>query len=405
MTLPNDSYDAIIIGGGPAGSSAAIHLANRGVRVLLAEQKKFPRAKLCGEFISPECLDHFVRLGVMSQIELAEGAAITETVFYASNGRNVSIPSQWFGGRRVAALGLSRSEMDARLLTRARQVGVEVREETHASNLVIDSDRACGVELRSANGDIRIEHAPITMDATGRARSIARRVEKNDRSAKRQRQSRFVAFKAHLTGARGAPDRCEIYVYRGGYGGLNSIENGMSNICFIAAARDVRRLGGDAERVMREVVERNQRARWTLANAKNVSPWLAVALDGFGRRSLVPADGLLTIGDAASFIDPFTGSGMLMAMESGELAAVSLTKYLPRLRHRETFQLLANDYRASYDARFRSRLRVSAVLRRVAFMPRIAEATIFTVGASDRIRRRLARSTRTHVDEISVGVR
>ena len=61
-------YDVIIAGGGPAGSSAAIHLATRGARVLLAEQKKFPRAKLCGEFISPECALHFERLGVVDQI-------------------------------------------------------------------------------------------------------------------------------------------------------------------------------------------------------------------------------------------------------------------------------------------------------------------------------------------------
>jgi flavin-dependent dehydrogenase len=63
-----DAYDVIIAGAGPAGSSAAIHLGARGVRVLLVEQKKFPRAKLCGEFISPECQDHFEKLGVARSI-------------------------------------------------------------------------------------------------------------------------------------------------------------------------------------------------------------------------------------------------------------------------------------------------------------------------------------------------
>ena len=67
-------FDAIIIGGGPAGSSAAIHLAGRGARVLLAEQKRFPREKLCGEFISPECLEHFARLGVLERMTQADGA-------------------------------------------------------------------------------------------------------------------------------------------------------------------------------------------------------------------------------------------------------------------------------------------------------------------------------------------
>src|SRR5262249_17264945 len=121
MALSNSfDYDVIIAGGGPAGSSAAIHLATRGVRVLLAEQKKFPRAKLCGEFISPECVPHFERLGVIDRMLVAHPAAIAETVFYARKGRYVSVPSAWFGAKG-AALGLSRAEMDERLLRRAAE--------------------------------------------------------------------------------------------------------------------------------------------------------------------------------------------------------------------------------------------------------------------------------------------
>ena len=67
-------FDAIIVGGGPAGSSAAIHLARAGGRVLLAEQRRFPRAKLCGEFISPECLGHFARLFLHNRLIREDGA-------------------------------------------------------------------------------------------------------------------------------------------------------------------------------------------------------------------------------------------------------------------------------------------------------------------------------------------
>src|ERR671926_546520 len=101
-------FDAIIVGGGPAGSSGAIHLAARGARVLLAERERFPREKLCGEFISPECLAHFRRLGVLESMESAGGAEVSETVFYAPSGRALSVPSEWFGGGSRAALGLSR---------------------------------------------------------------------------------------------------------------------------------------------------------------------------------------------------------------------------------------------------------------------------------------------------------
>jgi 2-polyprenyl-6-methoxyphenol hydroxylase-like FAD-dependent oxidoreductase len=205
---------------------------------------------------------------------------------------------------------------------------------------------------------------------------------------------RLVAFKAHLEGARQDSGHCEIYVYKGGYGGLSSVEHGLSNLCFIASARDVRACKGDAQRVVREVVSMNKRARWTLAEARNVTPWIAVALDGFGRRELVPFDGLVTVGDAASFIDPFTGSGMLMALESGELAAISVASHLPLLRENDSFQALANHYRALYSEKFARRLRISGGLRQAAFVPRFADAMIFMAGASGKIRRRLARATR-----------
>ena len=114
-------FDVIIAGGGPAGASAAIHLVTRGARVLLLEQKKFPRAKLCGEFISPECTQHFERLGVADQMFAAKPVRLTETVFYSRPGKIVSVPSSWFGANGVA-LGLSRAEMDERLLRRARRL-------------------------------------------------------------------------------------------------------------------------------------------------------------------------------------------------------------------------------------------------------------------------------------------
>ena len=104
-------YDVAIAGGGPAGTSAAINLAQQGFRVLLAEQKRFPREKLCGEFISPECIKHFERLGVANEISLAKGAELTETSFYARNGNKVSVPSKWFGDDRASDITDGRVEL------------------------------------------------------------------------------------------------------------------------------------------------------------------------------------------------------------------------------------------------------------------------------------------------------
>lgn len=397
LTDKEKEYDAVIVGGGPAGAAAAIHLTAAGARVLLAEQQKFPRAKLCGEFVSPECLGHFARLGVLQEMEMAGGARVAETIFYAPSGRGLAVPSEWFGAG-PAALGLSRAEMDARLLARAREVGVEVLEESAPSGVVFEGGRVRGVRLNVAGVGERVCRAHVTLDATGRQRALTRRAERElGRENSARTHPPLVAFKAHLEGARGAESACEIYFYPGGYGGLSPVEGGLSNLCFIARARDVRARGGDAERVMREVLMKNSRAADTLAAARPRSEWLAVALERFGRHEPAPFDGLLAVGDAAAFIDPFTGSGMLMALESGALAAEAVADGLPALRRGDAgaHRALSRAYAETYAARFDARLRLCGLLRHAAFAPApLAEAAVFALGLSARARRRLARATR-----------
>lgn len=377
----NDNYDMIIAGGGPAGASAAIHLAQDGARVLLVEQKKFPRAKLCGEFISPECWDHFERLGVAEAMKSSGPSSLEETVFYSSKGHHVAVPSKWFGGRN--AFGLSRAVMDEVLLRRAQSDGVTVLEGASITEPIIESGHVAGVRVKIDQGhhDYR---APITLDATGRARILSRKLD----HANRKRPG-LVAFKAHLRDTRVAPGACEIYFYPGGYGGLSTVESGTSNLCFIVASEHVKRCNSDPNRVLREFVMKNRRAAHTLETAAPCSEWLSASWESFGRQRPSPAPGLLAIGDSAAFIDPFTGSGMLMAFESGELAAAVI-----RRQQNNSFAELANDYTASYRRTFDSRLRICGLLRHAAFSPRLAELGIAICGASERFRNRVARATR-----------
>jgi menaquinone-9 beta-reductase len=415
-----ESFDAVVIGGGPAGTAAAIHLAAAGASVLLVEQEKFPRDKLCGEFISPECLNHFTRLGVLAGMSSAGGADISETVFYAQSGRGVAVPSAWFRGASPAALGLSRAEMDNRLLMRARAAGVEVIEEATLSSLVFEGERVAGVRLNLAGGGARTAHSLVTIDATGRQRAVARKVEREvereafpssaeraaGRASSRARvaptpgRPPLVAFKAHLSGASPRRGACEIYFYRGGYGGLSEVEGGLANLCFIARAQDVRAHESDAARLLREVVMRNRRAAETLGRARAETRWLGVAIQGFGRHEPAPAPGLLAVGDAAAFIDPFTGSGMLMALESAELAARAIAKQLPAARSGvDVFAGLAREYEAGHSARFGARLRVCRLLRGAAFAPTpLADLAVRALAVSETLRRGIARATRPHAD-------
>ncbi len=397
-------YDVAIVGAGPAGSSCAVRLAQNELKVLLVEQKKFPRHKLCGEFISPECLSHFAELNVLDSMSLSGGVRLDRTIFYARNGRSVTVPSEWFAASSHA-LGLSRAEMDLHLLNRARSVGVDVVEETTATGLLIDSssrvssphvskgfsDTVVGLRLRNKSREPFEIKSSITIDATGRKRMLARQTEKNDDNSLQRNRADFVAFKTHLKGANIPNGDCEIYAYRGGYGGCNCVENDRFNLCFIVSADLAKKHGSDPAEIMKHVVFKNERAATSLHDAEIVEEWLAVPIESYGRAPLAPAEGLLTVGDAAAFIDPFTGSGILLALESAKIAAEVIANGIST---HGSFADIATEYGRRYATAFDRRLKTSSLVRHTAFVPFLAETVIRTLSLSNTLTRRLAKATR-----------
>jgi flavin-dependent dehydrogenase len=388
----SNGYDIAIVGAGPAGSSAAIRLVAAGKRVALIEKERFPREKLCGEFISPECLEHFVELGVFDKMQASGGGEISETIFFSRGGLGVAVPSAMFGGAYENALGLSRAEMDLQLMERAREAGVDVLQKTAAVGLVRENGRIVGLKIRKDGSD-RTLSAQIVVDATGRTRSLARKSDIDQTP-----RAKFVAFKAHARNVDVPDDRCEIYSYSGGYGGTSRVEGGLNNLCFIASAADVKRLGSDATRVFREVVCSNRRAAQVFRDVQFATDWLAVPVERFGRGSLSPEPGLLTIGDAAAFIDPFTGSGMLLAFQSAKLAAECIVESTG-------IGDLAAEYERRYRLAFDYRLRVCSWLRRASFVPFLAELTIFGLGLNSTFRNKLVRATRNTESNRNAAIR
>src|SRR5207302_4399780 len=123
----------------------------------------------------------------------ARPARLTETVFYSHRGKSVSVPSAWFGPSGIA-LGLSRAEMDERLLRRAGDAGAHVLEDAQVINLIFDDAAVKGVVVKQGGRESSY-HARVMLDATGRTRALARRVEHNGTKLHR---APLVAFKAHL---------------------------------------------------------------------------------------------------------------------------------------------------------------------------------------------------------------
>ena len=186
-TIRNPKSAILIVGAGPAGASLAIRLARENFRVTLIEREKFPREKLCGEFVSPECLAHFRDLEVFDAMLEIGGDRIGETVFYAPNGSSVSVSSEWFsGGNSQSALSISRAAMDWRLLEKAKQCGVEVLEETQTTGIVFEKNNVRGVKVRTNENETREIFAGLTIDATGRANVLGKLAEREISPSEKQ---------------------------------------------------------------------------------------------------------------------------------------------------------------------------------------------------------------------------
>lgn len=373
-------FDVAIAGAGPAGSAAAIRLAAGGLKVLLVERARFPREKLCGEFVSPECVRHFEELGVVAPMS-ANRPRIESTIFYSQQGRSVEFRSDWFDSGHQA-MGISRADMDHILIDRARAAGAEVWSETSVIDVDVESDRAL-VRLRRRADSFEIE-CQVVIDATGRKRTLGESSTMHVRAPK-------VAFKTHLGNARMSRSHCEIYSYRGGYGGCNAIGENRFNLCFIIDARLVKQIGSDAEQVMRTILFRNAAARRALAEADFDSPWLAVPVGGYGRKPPVERGRILFVGDSAAFIDPFTGSGILLALQSAEVCAGAI---LGGFERGIPADRIAQMYASAYNQMLANRLRVSSLLRPASSSPQLAELVLALASRSERLRSALARATR-----------
>jgi menaquinone-9 beta-reductase len=276
--------------------------------------------------------------------------------------------------------------MDDVLLRRAQACGVSLLEGESITEPILDGPVVKGVRVKD-----REYFAPITIDATGRARILARKLNHGEPKSK----GKLIAFKVHLRDTRVAPGACEIYFYPDGYGGLSTIEGGISNLCFIITAEQVKRHYSNPDVVVKEMVMKNRRAAYTLAEAQPESEWLSASWERFGRGQPNPANGLLAIGDSASFIDPFTGSGMLMAFESGELVAEVITRHRDQLAAAS----LGLEYASEYGQKFAARMRICKWLRHAAFKPRLAGVGIAICSASELFRSRIAQATRSPKSE------
>jgi menaquinone-9 beta-reductase len=358
------TYDVIVIGAGPAGSTVSALLARSGARVLLLEKSRFPREKVCGEFITPDCLSVFDRLGVRERIFDAGAKQVDRWTLFAPDGRGVDVPMEWIAGGHRHAIGISRARMDLILLECARQAGVDAREGFHVSSRLLrdngHEDERMFIDGKADGETVERFSAPLILDASGRNGVFSNQIS---RRTSLLGGSRLFGCKIHLRAVEGMRGIGELFFYGDGYGGMVDVENDRSNLCFITTEATLREAKGDREKLLDLTLRSNPAARRRLSNAVIDGEWVGTGPITYGRRRSIP--GVISIGDAGAFIDPFTGSGIQLALRSAELAAEVI-----RLSFSEGVRdagAIAKRYDRLHHASFAWRFRVCAFLRAVAF--------------------------------------
>jgi flavin-dependent dehydrogenase len=382
-----ESYDVIIIGAGPAGSAASTLLARAGIRALVLEKSQFPREKLCGEFITPECLSVFDRLGVRERMYDAGAKTIKQFMLFAPDGRGVSVPMKWIADGHNHAIGISRARMDLILLERAREAGVDVREGFHVSPRFQRENGLSFIEGKADGENVERFSAPIVIDASGRNGVFSNQIAQQTSSLG---GSRLFGCKVHLRAVEGMKELGELYFYRDGYGGMSDVENGRTNLCFITTEATLREAKGDREKLLDLTMRSNPGARLRLRNAVIDGEWLGTGPITYGRRRLIP--GIISIGDAGAFIDPFTGSGILLALGSGELAAEVISQALSAGVN--DVDVIAKRFDRLHRAKYSWRFKACAVLRAAAFSPTARNALIRAMTRWRPLTKLIAQSTR-----------
>lgn len=395
------SYDAIIIGGGPAGSSAAISLQLRGARALVLEEKHMPRGKLCGEFITPECFASLERLGVMERMVSAGAQKLSRVSLIVPSGKSVQSDISNVSDNESWALSLSRARFDQVLFDRAREVGAECLEGIAVSGSQIEGSRGRVEALSLREGKKITFEAPIIIDASGRNSRLM--VNRRERVAGR-RGSRLYALKAHFRGVEGIGDRVELYFFSQGYGGLSRVEDGLANLCFIVSEQALKDAQGEPAKVIKQTIMTNPVASDRLRNAEMVGKWYSTGPLSFGQRRL-SSNGVIAIGDASGMIDPFTGTGLQMALRTGEIAANAIGESLCNAELQNDAEnpddrspivdFAIERYRSEYKTEFNKRMRAAGLLRSIAFSPQAAGIVASVLARTPKLTDLMLRATRS----------
>jgi len=312
--VTGERLDTVVVGASLAGSAAALVLARSGASVAVVDKASFPRPKTCGELLSPDGVAALARLGLDGAVRSAGAATIRRFALVRPDGLRVR------GRLPSPALSLSRERLDSLVLDGALKAGAALHTGEAATS--VEGSLADGFTVRTP---ARTLTARTILGAWGRYSPLDGRLGRPFFGA----PATLFGFKKFLAGGAGKrfEDHVVLHVFRGGYLGLSLVEEGRVSLGALATPAVAQEARHDFDQLLARLSGESPALAADLAGlAPEPGPPLVSEPVHLGARGAAWGDVLLA-GDAAGVVDPYTGSGMALALRTGEAVGALLAEH------------------------------------------------------------------------------
>lgn len=347
--------DLIIIGGGLAGLTAAIHLSRFGREVLLIEKKEYPEHKVCGEYLSTEILPYFQSLEI-DLFEASKAVNINRLLYSTQNGKSINT------NLASGGIGISRYFLDNFLYEKAIRNGVEVLSDAVTNINYQEDEFTIGL---SSGSNLR---SKLVLGAFGKRSNL----DKNMNREFIQQKSYWLASKGHYKNDSFPKDLVALHNFKGGYCGLSKTETGAVNVCYLATYNSFKNYK-DKDEFKEQELYKNPYLKEFFENSTAIfDKDLNIAQISFREKSLVQNHTLM-LGDAAGLIHPLCGNGMAMAIHSAKIASEAILNNSSK--NQFDSERIEKEYLYNWNQHFRKRLQTGQVLQNILLNPFLANSS------------------------------
>lgn len=321
--------DAVVIGGGPAGSTVSTLIAQRGYKVQLFEREMFPRFHI-GESLIPETYWVLKRLNMLDKMKSSPFIKKYSVQFVSESGR-ISEPFYFVDHKPhdcSRTWQVLRSEFDQLMLNNAREHGVDVHEGVRVLEVLFDSaNRATGVRIQGPNGESRDVGARVVVDASGQSAMLSNRFKTRVVDPKLKKAALWTYFEGAYRDTGRDEGATMVLQTKGkkGWFWYIPLHNNIVSVGVVAEFDYLFKGRGEHEQIYQEELDRCPAVKQRVAQGKRVAEFRATK-DYSYRSTVASGEGWVLVGDAFGFLDPLYSSGVLLALKSGELAADAIVE-------------------------------------------------------------------------------